>query len=136
MRPIRLQLSRAGGFSLQNVSRAANGLAAVNVARPGKWGNPWRVGETIDMRQANRWGWTISSQGRKRVCANRAEAVRAFRHCLAMDVAYHPAVIDALGGRNLACWCGPDSPCHADALLELANGFATGKTPTGQDLSP
>lgn len=27
----------------------------------------------------------------------------------------------ALRGRDLACWCG-DGPCHADVLLELANG--------------
>lgn len=26
-----------------------------------------------------------------------------------------------LRGKNLACWCAPDEPCHADALLELAN---------------
>lgn len=26
-----------------------------------------------------------------------------------------------LRGRNLACWCPPDSPCHADVLLRLAN---------------
>jgi hypothetical protein len=26
-----------------------------------------------------------------------------------------------LRGRNLACWCPPDSPCHADVWLELAN---------------
>lgn len=38
--PIRLQLSRRKGFNLQAASRAANGLDAVNVARPSKWGNP------------------------------------------------------------------------------------------------
>jgi hypothetical protein len=27
-----------------------------------------------------------------------------------------------LRGRNLACWCPLDQPCHADVLLELANG--------------
>jgi hypothetical protein len=26
-----------------------------------------------------------------------------------------------LRGKNLACWCAPDKPCHADVLLELAN---------------
>jgi hypothetical protein len=26
-----------------------------------------------------------------------------------------------LRGLNLACYCGPDEPCHADVLLELAN---------------
>jgi hypothetical protein len=27
----------------------------------------------------------------------------------------------ALAGKNLACWCPLDKPCHADVLLELAN---------------
>lgn len=27
-----------------------------------------------------------------------------------------------LRGKNLACWCPLDQPCHADVLLELANG--------------
>lgn len=26
-----------------------------------------------------------------------------------------------LRGKNLACWCPPGVPCHADVLLELAN---------------
>lgn len=26
-----------------------------------------------------------------------------------------------LKGKNLACWCKLDEPCHADVLLELAN---------------
>lgn len=30
-------------------------------------------------------------------------------------------VREALAGKNLACWCPLDQPCHADVLLELAN---------------
>lgn len=26
-----------------------------------------------------------------------------------------------LRGKNLACWCRLDQPCHADVLLQLAN---------------
>jgi hypothetical protein len=26
-----------------------------------------------------------------------------------------------LKDKNLACWCAPGQPCHADVLLELAN---------------
>jgi hypothetical protein len=26
-----------------------------------------------------------------------------------------------LAGRDLACWCALDQPCHADVLLALAN---------------
>ena len=29
---------------------------------------------------------------------------------------------DELAGRDLVCWCPLDRPCHADVLLELANG--------------
>ena len=31
------------------------------------------------------------------------------------------AHIDELRGRDLACWCPLDQPCHADVLLELAS---------------
>jgi hypothetical protein len=27
-----------------------------------------------------------------------------------------------LAGKDLACWCRPTDPCHADVLLEIANG--------------
>jgi hypothetical protein len=30
-----------------------------------------------------------------------------------------------LRGKNLACWCQLDQPCHADVLLELANPGST-----------
>jgi len=26
-----------------------------------------------------------------------------------------------MAGRDLACWCPLDEPCHADVLLEIAN---------------
>ena len=34
-----------------------------------------------------------------------------------------PAVpdLEPLRGRDLACWCPLDPPCHADTILELAN---------------
>jgi hypothetical protein len=31
------------------------------------------------------------------------------------------SAVERLRGWNLACWCKPGSPCHADVLLELAN---------------
>lgn len=30
-----------------------------------------------------------------------------------------------LRGKNLACWCSLDQPCHADVLLEIANAPET-----------
>ena len=69
--------------------------------------------------------------------ATRAELVELFRltliaPTLGMEMAYPSrsgqfakATVDEiriyLRGKNLACWCPPDQPCHADVLLELAN---------------
>ncbi len=58
------------------------------------------------------------------------EVVNAFRTWLTVDgcTAGNPErkkrVLDrlpSLRGKNLACWCKPGEPCHADVLLELAN---------------
>ncbi|WP_101925582.1 MULTISPECIES: DUF4326 domain-containing protein [Luteimonas] len=95
--PVRLQLSRRRGFDLQAHSRARNGLEARVVARPSRWGNPFRIG--ID--------------------GDRAECVVRFARQLDAD----PAALDLapLRGCNLACWCSLDGPCHADVLLARAN---------------
>ncbi len=101
--PVRLRLSRARGFDLQAHSRAVNGLPAVVVARPGMWGNFAAV------RAGTPTG---------------ALAVEAFRRWIAEEASWAwkgRAGID-LRGKNLACWCKPGEPCHADVLLELANG--------------
>lgn len=108
-RPVRLRLSRAKGFDLQAHSRATNGLPAVNVARPGKWGNPFKSGMNDD------WGHWMTA----------ADCVREFR-CLFVDGGtISPTAIELaiaeLRGKNLACWCRPNEPCHADVLLEMAN---------------
>jgi hypothetical protein len=41
---------------------------------------------------------------------------------LGMPMVYwEPADVSSLRGKDLACWCSLDQPCHADVLLELAN---------------
>ena len=94
MTPIRrIQLQRTAGW------RKPPGT--VVVARPSKWGNPYRVD-----------GTTV---------AGNAEAVDLFRQHLWR----HPELVEAarreLRGKSLACWCRPGDPCHADVLLEVAN---------------
>ena len=55
-----------------------------------------------------------------------ADAVMLFREATD-DVARHLSdeafekELAPLRGRDLACWCPLDAPCHADVLLELAN---------------
>lgn len=117
-RPQRIQLKRTRGWRLQAVSQALNGLPARRVTRPGLFGNPFRVttGKVMGLR-----GY------------NATAAVHDFREWLAgsdqsfggPDAEARRAALLArlpeLRGKNLACWCPLDQPCHADALLELAN---------------
>jgi hypothetical protein len=112
--PVRLQLSRRKGFDLQQLSQDTNGLPAVNVARPSKFGNPCRVG-TFKGYDAARGRRGFPPLGR----------TRAHRFAASKDVYGQPPTMqmirDHLRGKNLACFCKPGEPCHADVLLEIAN---------------
>ena len=116
--PVRLRLSRAKGFDLQAHSREANGLPAITVARPSRWGNRWVI-----RRGAGGYvcvdtypdGATI--QARDEADA-RDLAISLFRGWMGERPAW---MIPRLAGRNLACWCRLDQPCHADVLLQAVN---------------
>jgi hypothetical protein len=107
--PVRLRLSRAPGANLQQLSRATNGLLVVNVARPTRWGNP------------HRWQSCPSDVGPPAWA--QGAAVDTFREDLqAGRLRFTCVEVKAsLAGSNLACWCAPDAPCHADVLLDFAN---------------
>lgn len=119
-RPIRLRLSRRKGFDLQAVSRAFNGLPAVNCARPGKWGNPFVAAPFKEP------GHEFKGAASGYVAVPTVEdAVEIFRIMMTEPNAPRGtqmrAEIEELRGKNLACWCAPGAPCHADVLLEIAN---------------
>jgi hypothetical protein len=109
---------RVKGFDLQASSRALNGLSAMTVTRPGRWGNPFGIAEV-----AARFG--LESE------AAQAKAVVIYGEWIEglLDPALDPGrapptvveLVAELGGRNLACWCKPGTPCHADLLIGLAN---------------
>ena len=101
VKPVRLQLSRKKGFRLTS----PNGLPIVVVSRPGKWGNPFR-------------------QPRRAHAADpHMSAVEAFRVYVWYEAnwPYRLEAQQVLRGKDLACWCSLDKPCHADVLLEIAN---------------
>ncbi|WP_212525891.1 DUF4326 domain-containing protein [Actibacterium sp. MT2.3-13A] len=93
--PKRIQLSRRRGW------RKPEG--AVVVARPSRWGNPYQAGKDGD--------------------GDRAPLVRLYRDYLARpgQADLVAAIKAELRGKDLACWCPLDAPCHADVLLEIAN---------------
>lgn len=109
-RPVRIQLSRRKGWKMP-----AN---TVNVARPGPWGNPFVVGKDgdraycVELYKHMLNGFLpIVNKGDATV-----ESLTKTRRFIAENV-------ETLRGKNLACWCRLDGkPCHADVLLEIANG--------------
>lgn len=111
--PVRLRLSRRQGFNLQALSKSVNGLEAVHVGRPGPWGNPF-VGKHGDAVYCVDL-YTALLAGLLRVGADPdVEALERTRRFVTENV-------EELRGKNLACWCKPGAPCHADVLLEVAN---------------
>lgn len=83
-----------------------------------KWGNPFKVVDApwpagtyvLDVRNN-----TAISGALATVVEAAAISVRHFRrHARSLPV-------HELRGKNLACFCPLDQPCHADVLLELAN---------------
>ena len=111
--PKRVQLKRHQGWRMPP--------GVVKVDRTTRFGNPYRINQRVDMKQVKKWGWDLSPTGRRCVCHSSAEAVARFRHALLWDAASHDFVRNELSGKDLACWCSPDQPCHADVLIEIAN---------------
>ncbi len=48
-------------------------------------------------------------------------AIFNFRQHMRNMYLINPSFFDELRGKDLACWCPLDQPCHADVLLEIAN---------------
>jgi hypothetical protein len=102
--PKRIQLSRKKGWRLPPNT--------VTVARPTRWGNPFVIGEHGTRAECvGLYGKLIAGN---KVTVGDPAALKATR-------AYVAEHIGELLGKNLACWCPLDEPCHADVLMSLAN---------------
>lgn len=126
MSPQRIQLSRAKGWRMP-----AN---TVKVDRSTRFGNPFTLKAAIDSE------YTTAASAP-------AFVVECFRDWLRPGApgrdwwqgpesdACKAAILtnlDSLRGKNLACWCRPSAPCHADVLLELANAPAPDRQEAGR----
>ena len=96
-KPQRIQRRRRAGWRMLT--------GAVYVGRPTRWGNQFRFNPKSD--------------------TSRRVAVFHYRRwleaMLAADTEYTRSLLAPLRGKDLACWCPLDKPCHADVLLEFAN---------------
>ena len=113
--PKRIQRQRTKGWRMSENT--------VYVGRPSKWGNPWHVTPHDDGRATvvN----PVSDHTFESEVAARGHAARSF----GWQLEHHPNVLGftaaearaELAGKNLACSCPLDQPCHADVLLKVAN---------------
>lgn len=110
--PKRIQRKRTKGWKMPE--------GAVYVGRPTRWGNPFRVGNL--------------GPDDCMTCADASEAVAKYRSELTtfgdainFTGCTPDEIRQELRGKDLACWCQLDQPCHADVLLELANGPVRGE---------
>ena len=104
MTPIRVQLSRKKGWRMPPNT--------VSVARPTKWGNPFIVGGN-----PSRFSIKLPDH-----CDTISDSIECYRYYAKQwGFVTKNCWLSGLRGKNLACWCPLDHPCHADVLLEMAN---------------
>lgn len=100
--PKRVQRKRTKGWKMPE--------NCVYVGRPSKWGNPLSVNDAV--------GRTLDKVLEFYRAYMLKNSARYNPNC---DPQYRGLNIEELRGKDLACWCSLDKPCHADILLELAN---------------
>jgi hypothetical protein len=108
MTPVRVQRKRTKGWRMPENT--------VYVGRPGKWGNPYAIGDE------SAFIGHLPVMGIEEPLT-RADAAQLFHLALSgghLDITTE-MVRAELAGKNLACWCPEDQSCHADVLLALAN---------------
>ncbi len=113
-RPKRIQRKRTKGWKMPPNT--------VYVGRPSKWRNRFKVGNYFAVRRDG-------SLYHYKLRTVRATKVKGVTHAVQLFEEYYlgyrfgniKAQIGELKGKNLACWCPLDQPCHADILLEIAN---------------
>lgn len=102
--PVRFQLRRTKGWRKP--------AGSVVVSRPGRWGNWYLIGDPDPMT-----GEPMTADGV--VFWFRCDLDPAVNAMAATD---REEIQRELRGKDLGCWCPIGSPCHADVLLEIANG--------------
>lgn len=119
MSPRRIQRKRVKGWRMPE--------GAVYVGRPTKWGNPWLIRPSIEPTEHEGRKVYHLVHGHSFGLYFREDAAywAARRYMIEMQDALRYAAREELAGKDLACWCPLNLPCHADVLLEIANGGTT-----------
>ena len=113
MKTQRIQLSRKKGWRKPENT--------VVVSRPTKWGNPFNWQDCDDSLPDREKKRLATLDYKNWLTKSKWEIYFTERRQWILDHVHE------LRGKNLACWCKLDEPCHADVLLKLANNVAPNK---------
>ena len=112
--PKRIQRKRTKGWRMP--------AGTVNVTRPTIWGNPFLHTDPAEAvaayRKLTRGRTCMFEMGPGKLQFAR-NAHPQILHWSFSDFVREN--IHQLRGKDLACWCPLEAPCHADVLLHLAN---------------
>lgn len=117
--PKRIQRKRSKGWRMPD--------GGVYVGRPTRFGNPfelsdfWKAGYSGSESVAREACVAAFWQWHRREPFTLVWPDELTRWCIGMHVNDCMPDVSILRGKDLACWCPLDQPCHADVLLELAN---------------
>ena len=104
VKPIRIQRKRTKGWRMPHNT--------VYVGRPTTWGNPFTIDcDAFEFSFAMPWQNPINIE----------QVLDDYREYVIVWEMISSNWAKQLKGKNLACWCPLDQPCHADILLEMAN---------------
>jgi hypothetical protein len=119
-KPERIQRKRTKGWRMPPDT--------IYVGRPSEWGNPFTVGEVYFDGESffHAYGHLMKAgeyQGMPTGEVTVENCLILFRAWCEKYMELGPGGywIERLRGKDLACWCKQNAPCHADILLELAN---------------
>lgn len=99
--PLRLKRRRSKGWRKP--------INAVIVDRTSRWGNPFETAEEFHDAL-----YGVDSDDGEIICQMTPEQYKRMKHIV--DTGHE------LSGKDLVCWCDPEHYCHADVLIEWANG--------------
>jgi len=86
----------------------------VYVGRPTKWGNPFKGKDAVE-KYKNAISVFPAPDSVYKDWTNHNGKIWILNTLLYKDKKY----LAELRGKNLACWCALDKPCHADILLKI-----------------
>lgn len=106
----RIQRKRTKGWRMPNNT--------VYVGRGSRWGNPFNKTQIAVCFDHHGFPMPLMPL---RAEPSLDRCLDLYTAWLAGELTHNPDLLEPLAGKDMACWCPLDKPCHADVLLDLVS---------------